>query len=89
MCCVSPSEEDYEFDNSMFMFDGCDSRSCVNITIVDDMIVEPLTRILSDKFYIALIGSGLDDRITLSKDISTVYIRDNDRTYVLIIVQFT
>ena len=60
------------------MFDGCNSRSCVNVTIIDDMIVEPLTKIIREKFHVALIGSGLDDRISLNTDISTVYIRDND-----------
>ena len=78
---VSPSEEDYEFENSIFIFDGCNNRSCVNVTIIDDMIVEPLTRIIQEKFHVALIGSALDYRITLSADTSTVYIRDNDCMY--------
>ena len=78
MYYVSSTEKDYEFDNSTFKFDGCNSRSCVNVTIIDDMIVEPLTKILRDKFHAVLIGSGLDDRIILSTDISTVYIEDND-----------
>ena len=75
MYYVSQSEEDFEFDNSIFIFDGCSNRSCVNVTIIDDMIVEPLTKIRRDKFYVALTGS---DRITLSTDTSTIYIRDND-----------
>ena len=82
--CLS-TEGDYEFDNSTFKFDGCNSRGCVNVTIIDDMIAEPLTRIRRDKFHAVLIGSGLDDRITLSTDISTIYIEDNDRKSFLLL----
>ena len=81
MCYVSPTEEDYDFDNSTFKFDGCNSRSCVNVTIIDDMIAEPLSKIVRDTFHVVLVGSGLEDRITLSTDISTVFIRDDDGTF--------
>ena len=72
------SDMDYKFDNSTFNFDGCDSRSCVNVTIVDDMRAEPLTKISRDKFHVALLGHGLDNSIILNPDTSVVYIRDND-----------
>ena len=75
---ISPTEEDYEFDNSTFKFDGC-SRSCVNVTIINDMIAEPLTRIRRDTFDVALTGSNLDG-ITLSPDTARVYIYDDDCT---------
>ena len=79
MCYLSPSEDDFEFDSSTFKFDGCDSQTCVNVTIIDDMIVEPLTRIRRDTFHVALIESDLDDRIILGRETVTVYIRDDDR----------
>ena len=61
------------------MFDGCGSRSCVNVTIIDDKIAEPITKNRRDKFHVQLTGSDLDN-IGLSTDIATVYIKDNDST---------
>ena len=74
---ISPTEEDYEFDNSTFKFDGCNSRSCVNVTIINDIIAEPLRRIRRDTFDVALTGSNLDG-IALSPDTARVYIYDDD-----------
>ena len=76
---ISPTEEDYTFDNSTFKFDGCNSRSCVNVTIINDKRAEPLTRIRRDTFDVALTGSNLNG-ITLSPDTARVYIRDDDCT---------
>ena len=78
---ISPTEEDYGFDNSIieFAIDGCNSRSCVNVTIINDTIAEPLTRIRRDTFDVALTGSNLDG-ITLSPDTARVYINNDDCT---------
>ena len=79
---ISPTEEDYEFDNSTFKFDECNSLSCVNVTIINDKRAEPLTRIRRDTFDVALTGSNLDG-ITLSPDTARVYINDDDCTLFL------
>ena len=76
---ISSTEEDYEFDNSTFKFDGCNSRSCVNVTIINDMIAEPSTRIRRDTLDVGLTGSNLDG-IALSPDTARVYINDDDCT---------
>jgi hypothetical protein len=76
---ISPTEEDYGFDNSTFKFDGCNSRSCVNVTIINDKRAEPLTRFRRDIFDVALTGSNLDG-ITLSPYTASVYINDDDCT---------
>ena len=78
---VSPSEDDYDFDNSIFKFDGCDIPSCVNITIIDDMKAEPKTTILRDTFHVALNSSDPPNNIVLSTETTKVYIRDDDGTF--------
>ena len=80
---VSILEDDYEFDNSTikFEFDGCDIPSCVNVTIKDDMKVEPWSKIRRDTFRVAVIGSDLDNNINLSTVTGKVYIEDNDRMF--------
>ena len=74
---ISPTEEDYSFDNATFKFDGCNSLSCVSVTIIDDKRAEPLTRIRRDTFDVALTGSNLDN-IALSPESARVYINDDD-----------
>ena len=65
---------DYEGITSLLMFSSCETRKCINVTIVNDAIAE------DTEFFTAHLGrtDGLDPRITLDPDNATVYINDND-----------
>ena len=69
---VSPM--DYGGESTVLMFDSCDVQSCLNISIIDDMVVEDL-----ESFDITVgRAPGLDNRITLESVNGTVEITDND-----------
>ena len=56
------------------MFDSCDVKSCINITIIDDLIPE-----IVESFSITLEeASGHDDRITLEPTNAVIRINDDD-----------
>ena len=57
------------------MFAACQRRSCVNVTIVDDEVLEMVV----ESFNVTLERTpGLDNRITLNPVNGVVEIRDND-----------
>ena len=55
-------------------FAACETRQCVNITIVDDLVDEP-----DEEFDVTLERTiGLDPRISLNPVDARVLIEDND-----------
>ena len=59
------------------MFEACDKRHCVNVTIVNDDILE-----MTESFSVTLERTlGLDDRITLRPVDGVVEITDDDGEY--------
>ena len=64
------------------MFDSCDKKSCVNISIVDDDVIED-----TESFSVLLAETpGLDVRITLDPVEAEIEIIDNDSEYQAITV---
>ena len=65
---------DYTPRSAVFMFGGCKRQSCVNISIVNDSIVE------KDESFSVALGSApnLDNRIKLDSESAVVEIIDND-----------
>ena len=56
------------------MFDSCDKESCINISIVDDDVIEN-----TESFSVLLEETpGLDIRITLDPVEAEIQIIDND-----------
>ena len=70
----SGSPIDYEALNETLMFDACQIRKCVNVTINDDLIEEP-----DERFNFTLTRTpGLSTRITLMPVNGEVEIVDDD-----------
>ena len=65
---------DYTPRSAVFMFGECKRQSCVNISIVNDSIVE------KDESFSVTLGSApnLDNRIKLDSESTVVEIIDND-----------
>ena len=59
----SESPEDFtSLPSSLLSFDECDTRACISITIVDDLMVE-----MTESFNVTLSRTAtLDSRITLN-----------------------
>lgn len=56
------------------LFDTCDARHCVNIPIMDDLVLE-----MVETFTVILTATpGLDTRITLGQTHADIEIIDND-----------
>ena len=73
----SVSPFDYFAVTTILMFDACQMRSCVNVTIRNDVILENV-----ESFNITLERtSDLDSRITLDPVNGVVEIIDNDGMY--------
>ena len=69
---VSPM--DYDALSTVLNFDACETRSCVNVTIVDDSVDEQ-----TEVFAVTLRRSvGLDSRIRLNPVDGVIEITDND-----------
>ena len=65
---------DYETVSQVVNFAACETRQCVNVTIVDDFVDEPI-----ESFTVTLERTpGLDVRITLDPVDGVVEIDDND-----------
>lgn len=66
---------DYTTESDVtFSFSRCQTRSCVTVAIVDDLVLE-----LVEYFHIFLERTGgLDSRITLTPDEGRVNINDDD-----------
>ena len=65
---------DYEALSTTLMFAACEKRRCVNVAIVEDIIVESI-----ETFGITLERTpDLDNRITLSPVAEQIEIIDND-----------
>ena len=67
---------DYGNTMTLLMFKACETRRCINVTIEDDDIAE-LTEFFSGNL---LRTDGLDERITLQPNTTTIEITDNDGT---------
>ena len=73
-CIFTEEPMDYIGLSRILSFPACDTRQCVNITIVDDLVDEP-----DEIFDVTLERTpGLDSRITLNPVDARVLIRDND-----------
>ena len=73
---------DYGNISTILMFDSCDKKSCVNISIVDDDVIED-----TESFSVLLAETpGLDVRITLDPVEAEIEIIDNDSEYQAITV---
>ena len=68
------SPMDYLSLSQVLVFQPCDTRQCVNVSIVDDSVLE------ETEFFNATLASnaGLDPRITLNPVTAVVNILDND-----------
>ena len=66
---------DYIALSMTLTFDTCDTRRCVNVSIVEDIVNEP-----DEVFDYSLVPApiGLDPRITIRPDMGAVLITDND-----------
>ena len=65
---------DYTAASVILMFAECETRRCVNISIVDDLTLE-----MAESFDISLNRTAdLDSRITLNPAEGTIQIIDND-----------
>ena len=65
---------DYEAPSTVLMFTACEIRSCVNVTIVDDVVDE-----LEEIFDVTLERTpGLDSRIRINPADGQILIIDND-----------
>ena len=72
---------DYRELNTILSFAACETRRCVNVTIVDDLVDEPIERFA----YTLERTPGLDMRIRLDPVDGVVQINDNDgNTYSLV-----
>ena len=70
---------DYLELNTILSFAACETRRCVNVTIVDDLVDEPL-----ESFDYTLERTpGLDSRISLDPVDGVVQINDNDGNIIL------
>ena len=68
---------DYLELNSILSFDACQTRHCINVTIVDDLVDEPL-----EYFNFTLERTpDLDTRISLNPVDGRITIIDNDGKY--------
>lgn len=65
---------DYGSVSMSLMFDACETRSCVNISIVDDLVLENVESLFVDLER----APGLDVRITLGPIRAEIVILDND-----------
>ena len=64
--------------STILMFEACDKQRCVNVTIVDDDVLETVV----ESFTVTLERTpGLDSRITLRPVDGVVEITDNDGEY--------
>ena len=68
---------DYGAVDVILMFDACETRKCVNVTITDDLVDEPLEFFT----YTLTRTPSLDPRIELYPTDGTVEIIDNDGEY--------
>ena len=76
---------DYGAPSTVLMFAACETRSCVNVTIVDDLVDE-----LEEILNVTLERTpGLDSRITLYPVDGQIVIIDNDgiSEYTMLITQ--
>ena len=69
---VAPT--DYAELSETLMFGACETQSCINVTIVDDLVDEP------EEFFCVILTrtNGLDSRITLNPVDGRIMIIDND-----------
>ena len=73
-CMYTVSPMDYEAVSQVVNFAACETRQCVNVTIVDDFVDEPI-----ESFSVTLERTpGLDMRIRLDPVDGVVEIDDND-----------
>ena len=61
--------------STILSFGECDWKSCINITIKNDVILEPL-----EVFNVSLVDKDLDEGITLKNVDGVVMISDSDGT---------
>ena len=76
LCLTPPSVSPMDYDalSTVLNFDACETRSCVNVTIVDDSVDEQ-----TEVFAVTLRSSvGLDSRIRLNPVDGVIEITDND-----------
>ena len=66
---------DYIGFSMTLTFDTCETRRCVNVDIVDDMVDE---RLEFFDYILEPLTTGLDPRITIRPDIGVVIIIDDD-----------
>lgn len=69
----SASASDFGALSTVLRFAKCQKKSCANVSIVDDVMLENV-----EVFGITLERSGLDSRITLEPVNGFVEIMDND-----------
>ena len=74
-CIPTVTPMDYGGFSETLTFDTCETRCCVNVSIVEDLVDEP------DEIFnynLEPTASGLDSRIIITPDMGEVVINDND-----------
>lgn len=72
---------DYGALSIILMFDECDTQLCVNISIVDDLVLET-----TETVYVTLNRTAdLDARIQLEPVDAEIQIVDDDGTYISLV----
>ena len=70
---------DYTAVSQLVEFDTCEKRGCVNITILEDLVLE-----VNETFTVTLDSpAGLDPRISLDPTRGEILIIDNDGKHCL------
>ena len=71
-----------DYGTTVVQFDECERRSCINITIVDDEVLEDI-----EYFNLTLERNGLHERIQLDPVDGLVQITNNDRMCTVVIAR--
>ena len=74
LCIPSDAGRDYQERSSTLRFNACGSRSCMTITITNDVTVEQEI----ETFFVSLSDTSEDNRIRVNTHPSPVCIMDND-----------
>ena len=70
---ITGIEGDFQEYSEVLQFGTCQRMYCVDITIVDDLVLE-----LVESFNVSLERNGLDSRISLDPTVAQINITDDD-----------
>ena len=74
MYCFTGTPDDYRVLNEMLMFAACETRRCVNVTIMNDLVDEP-----EENFFYTLERTpGLHPNISFDPVLGEIVIENDD-----------